>query len=157
MGVTVKLEGFDEFERNLAQLEKLATRRAVARRSLLKAAQPMAKLAQSVAPRDTGRLANSIIVGAKLSGRQAKLHRRMFKDDRTSVELFVGPSYLLGASGRHGHLVEFGTAHHSPQPFMRPAWDQDHKALLQRLGELMAKEIDKAITRQARKASKAGG
>jgi len=153
MTVTVKLEGFDGFERNLAQLERLATRKAVARRALKKAAEPMADLASGLAPVDKGNLANSVIVGTKLDGRQAKMHRRMFKGDRTSVEMFVGPSYLLGDGGRHGHLQEFGTVHHAPQPFMRPAWDRDHKALLQRLGELMAVEIEKAITRASRRTS----
>jgi HK97 gp10 family phage protein len=148
MTVTMKLDGFDGFEQNLAQLEKLATRRAVARRSLIKAAQPMADLAQGMAPvGDTNTLAPSIMVGTKLSKRQAALHRKMFRNDRAAVEVFVGAGPLSSA-----HTQEFGTAHHGPQPFMRPAWDSDHKALLQRLGEIMAKEIDKAIMRQARKA-----
>jgi HK97 gp10 family phage protein len=148
MTVTMKLDGFDGFEKNLAQLEKLATRRAVARRSLIKAAQPMADMAQGMAPvGDTNTLAPSIMVGTKLSKRQAALHRKMFRNDRAAVEVFVGAGPLSSA-----HTQEFGTAHHGPQPFMRPAWDSDHKALLQRLGEIMAKEIEKAITRQARKA-----
>jgi len=150
MTVTMKLEGFEGFEKNLAQLEKLATRRAVARRSLIKSAQPMADIAQGMAPvGDTNTLAPSIMVGTKLSKRQAALHRKMFRNDRAAVEVFVGAGPLSSA-----HTQEFGTAHHAPQPFMRPAWDQDHKALLQRLGELMAKEIDKAITRQARRAAR---
>jgi HK97 gp10 family phage protein len=148
MTVTMKLDGFEGFEKNLEQLEKLATRRAVARRSLIKAAQPMADLAQGMAPvGDTNTLAPSIMVGTKLSKRQAALHRKMFRNDRAAVEVFVGAGPLSSA-----HTQEFGTAHHGPQPFMRPAWDSDHKALLQRLGEIMAKEIDKAIMRQARKA-----
>jgi HK97 gp10 family phage protein len=148
MTVTMKLDGFDGFEQNLEQLEKLATRRAVARRSLIKAAQPMADMAQGMAPvGDTNTLAPSIMVGTKLSKRQAALHRKMFRNDRAAVEVFVGAGPLSSA-----HTQEFGTAHHGPQPFMRPAWDSDHKALLQRLGEIMAKEIEKAITRQARKA-----
>lgn len=148
MTVTVKLEGFENFERNLAQLEKLATRRAVARRALIKAAQPMADMAQGLAPvGDSNMLAPSIMVGTKLIKRQAALHKKMFKNDRASVEVFVGAGPVPSA-----HTQEFGTVHHAPQPFMRPAWDRDHKALLQRLGELMAKEIDKAVTRAARRA-----
>ena len=150
MTVTVNLEGFENFERNLAQLQKLATRRAVARRALIKAAQPMADMAQGLAPvGDSNTLAPSIMVGTKLSKRQAPLHRKMFKGDRASVEVFVGAGPVPSA-----HTQEFGTVHHAPQPFMRPAWDRDHKALLQRLGELMAKEIDKAVTRAARRANR---
>ena len=150
MTATMRLEGFEGFERNLANLERLATRRAVARRALIKAAKPMAEIAQGMAPvGDTNTLAPSIMVGTRLSKRQASLHRKMFRNDRAAVEVFIGAGPLSSA-----HTQEFGTTHHAPQPFMRPAWDQDHKALLQRLGELMAKEIDKAITRQARRAAR---
>lgn len=150
MTATMRLEGFEGFERNLAKLERLATRRAVARRALIKAAKPMAEIAQGMAPvGDTNTLAPSIMVGTRLSKRQASLHRKMFRNDRAAVEVFIGAGPLSSA-----HTQEFGTVHHAPQPFMRPAWDRDHKALLQRLGELMAKEIDKAITRQARRAAR---
>ena len=150
MTATMRLEGFEGFERNLANLQRLATRRAVARRALIKAAKPMAEIAQGMAPvGDTNTLAPSIMVGTRLSKRQASLHRKMFLNDRAAVEVFIGAGPLSSA-----HTQEFGTTHHAPQPFMRPAWDQDHKALLQRLGELMAKEIDKAITRQARRAAR---
>ena len=154
MSITMKLEGFSNFEKELAKLEKLASRRAVAIRAMRKAAQPMADIASSLAPVDTGTLANSVIVGTKLDGRQSRIHKRMFKHDKTSVEMFVGPSYLRGDGGRHGHLQEFGTKNHGPKPFMRPAWDQDHMNILRRLGGEMAKEIDKAVTRQARKAAR---
>lgn len=149
----IKTEGFAELDKALDELTKAAGK-GVLRRSLKRAAEPTAKLAQSMAPVLTGRLQQSIIVGAKLNGRQAKLHRRMFRDDRSSVELFVGPSYLKGGGGRHGHLVEFGTVKQSPQPFMRPAWDQDQKAMLDRLGEQMAAEMEKAVTRARAKALK---
>jgi hypothetical protein len=116
MTVTMKLEGFDGFERNLAQLEKLATRRAVARRSLIKAAQPMADIAQGMAPvGDTNTLAPSIMVGTKLSKRQAALHRKMFRNDRAAVEVFVGAGPLSSA-----HTQEFGTAHHAPATIHAP-------------------------------------
>ncbi|MAO01043.1 HK97-gp10 family putative phage morphogenesis protein [uncultured Roseovarius sp.] len=154
MSVTIKLEGLSELEKNLDNLSKAAGKGAL-RRALKRAAEPTAKIAQGLAPVRTGRLKQSIIVGAKLDGRQAKLHRRMFKDDRSSVELFIGPSYLRGDGGRHGHLQEFGTINHGPQPFMRPAWDQDQKAMLQRLSENLWEEVTKAIQRAERRAAKA--
>lgn len=150
----IKLEGFRELDAALTELTK-AGGKGVLRRSLKKAAEPMAVIASGLAPVDSGKLQASVIVGAKLDGRQAKLHRRMFKDDRSSIELFVGPSYLRGGGGRHGHLQEFGTINHAPQPFMRPAWDQDHKPMLDRLGKEMAIEVDKAVQRARRKALKA--
>lgn len=155
MALTVKLEGFAELEQALKQLGKQATQKASLRRALKKAAQPLADLARGKAPVDTGALQQSVIVGAKLNGRQAKLHRRMFRDDRSSVELFVGPSYLLGDGGRHGHLLEFGTVNIAPQPFMRPAWQQDQRAMLDRLRAEIAIDIDKAVKRAARRTARA--
>ena len=153
MSATVRLEGFKELERELDNLSKAAGKGAL-RRALFKAAQPTAELAQSKAPRLTGRLQQSIVIGAKLNKRQSKLHRSMFRDDRSSVELFVGPSYLMGDGGRHGHLVEFGTRKMAAQPFMRPAWDQDQKAMLERLKENLWGEISKAIARAERRAAR---
>lgn len=153
MSVTVDVQGFAELEKELDNLSKAAGK-GVLRRSLKKAAQPTADLASSMAPVDTGRLAGSIIVGTKLDGRQAKIHRRMFRDDKASVEMFVGPSYLKGDGGRHGHLLEFGTVKMSPQPFMRPAWDSDKRAMLDRLGDELWRELEKSIARADRKAAR---
>jgi HK97 gp10 family phage protein len=151
--VTVRTTGFRELEAALDNLSKAAGKAAV-RRAMYRAAQPLAELAQSKAPVLTGGLRGSIIVGAKLNGRQQALHRRMFRDDRSSVELFVGPSYLLGAGGRHGHLVEFGTVKMRAQPFMRPAWDADRTAILDRLRDHLWQEIQRSIARAERRAAR---
>ena len=150
MSATIRVEGLRELEAQLEKLSKAAGKAAL-RRALKTAAQPLADLAQSKAPvGDTKRLAPSIIVSTKLSKRQAGLHRRMFRDDRASVEMFVGAGPLPSA-----HNQEFGNVHMPPQPFMRPAWDEDRDALLDRLkGELMA-EIQKAIGRAERRAARA--
>lgn len=150
MTVTVKLEGFKELEAELAKLAKPAARKASARRSLKKAAEPLAVLAQRMAPRgDTNTLAPSIAVSTKLSKRQRKQHRRMFRNDRAAVEMFVGAGPLSSA-----HTQEFGTIHHAPQPFLRPAWEQDKKAMLERLKTELWKDIEKAVARAERKAAR---
>lgn len=149
----LSLSGFAELEKELDNLSKAAGKGAL-RRALMKAAKPTVEIAKSLAPVDSGKLRDSIIVGAKLDGRQAKMHRRMFKDDRASIELFIGPSYLLGGGGRHGHLLEFGTVKMAPQPFMRPAWDQDQKAMLARLKDDLWAEIQRAVVRAERKAAR---
>jgi HK97 gp10 family phage protein len=150
---TVQLTGFKELERELDNLSKAAGK-AVLRRAMKKSAQPLADLAQSLSPRDTGTLAESITVGVKLNNRQARMHKRMFKDDRSAIEMFVGPSYLRGDGGRHGHLLEFGTIKMRPQPFMRPAWDQDQRAMLDRLKEELWRELEKTIARAERRAAR---
>jgi HK97 gp10 family phage protein len=164
----IKLQGFADLDKALQDIEKQATRKAVLRRALKKAAEPMVKLAQSRVPVDKGNLVGSIEISAKLDKRQAGLHKKQFRNNKASVELFLGPSYTLGAGGRHGHLVEFGTSPHinggkfagtshpgtRPQPFMRPAWDQDQQDMLDRLGEEIAADLAKVAARAARKAAK---
>ena len=152
--MTIKLEGFSDLEAVLAELEKLSTRKAVGRRALIKAAQPMAEIMRGLAPNDpmTGApdLASSVAVSTKLSKRQARAHRKMFRDDRAAVEVFVGPGPDPAAWNQ-----EFGNINHGPQPFVRPAWDQDREALLKRLGVEIAAEVDKTVARARRKAAKA--
>lgn len=168
--VTFDVQGFAELEAALDNLSKAAGK-GVLRRSLKKAAQPTADLAASMAPKKTGKLSKSIIVGAKLDGRQARMHKKMFRDDKSAVTLFVGPSYLLGDKGRHGHLVEFGTAPHinggvfagtqnpgtAARPFMRPAWEQDKHAMLDRLSDELWSELEKSVKRAERKAARQAG
>lgn len=149
MKMTVKTTGLKDVDAALAKIEKKATQKAVMRRALKTAAQPMADAAKSKAPRDDGDLQASIGVSTKLSDRQKKLHRKLFRNDKAAVEMFVGPGQLPQA-----HNQEFGNEHHGPQPFMRPAWDQEAMPTLERLGQEMWSEIDKQAKRAAKKAAK---
>ncbi|MBQ2263263.1 MAG: HK97 gp10 family phage protein [Loktanella sp.] len=148
----IRTTGFKELNDALDELTK-GVGKGVLRRSLLKAAQPMAELAKGMAPDDpaTGGfdLKTSITAGTKLSRAQTKAHRKMFRDDRAAVEVFVGPGPLPQA-----HLQEFGTVHHAPQPYLRPAFDADAGPLIDRLGAEMSKEVKKAVGRARRKALK---
>lgn len=143
----VKVEGLRELERALAELPK-RTSKSVARRTLLKAAQPMAEDARSKAPDDpaTGGkdLHTSISAGTKLSRGGRRRHRK-----QSDVEVFIGPH------ARHAHLQEFGTAHHAAQPFMRPAWDAGKMKALDTIKEELWNEIKKAAKRIARRAARA--
>lgn len=147
---TFKIEGLRDLEKSLGELPK-ATGKNVLRRVLRKVGQPIADMAQSLAPDDpatSGKrdLKTSITVGSRLGRRQAALHRKMFKDDRASVEIFVGAGVLP-----HPHLQEFGTEGHGPQPFMRPAWDANKLAALDTVKADLWTEIDKSAKRLARK------
>ncbi|WIY23349.1 HK97-gp10 family putative phage morphogenesis protein [Parasedimentitalea psychrophila] len=148
MSIDMQLEGFSELEDALDQVSKAAGK-GVLRRGLKKAAEPMAKLMRDKASEDQGDLRDSVAVSTKLSKRQATAHRKMFRDDRASVEMFVGAGPLPQA-----HLSEFGSVHNAPAPFVRPAWDQDHRALLDRLGKDLWAELSKSIARAERKAAR---
>lgn len=136
MTETVKVEGLRELRLALDALPS-ATARGVMIRVLKKRAQPIADRAASLAPVDSGDLRKSIVVSTRLTRRQFALHQKPGSDE---VEVFVGPSDLPQA-----HLQEFGTEHNAPQPFMRPAWDQEKSGILDGLAADIWAEILRAI------------
>lgn len=146
---TFSTSGFADLDRALAEIEKTATAKAIMRRSLKKAAQPMADMAQDAAPVAEGTLQESVDVSTKLSKRQKAQHRKMFKNDKAAVEMFVGAGPLSSA-----HNQEFGNEHNAPQPFMRPAWDAEAKPTVERVGKEMWADIEKTAKRAAKKAAK---
>ncbi|WP_370267424.1 HK97 gp10 family phage protein [Nioella sp.] len=156
----VTTEGFAALDALFDELAKPATRRASARRALGKAAEPMAAIANSLKPDDpaTSGAEDSIHVGigTRLTPRQRLQHRRLTRDDRAGVELFVGITAPRGASAADpaGVQQEFGNVNHPPQPFMRPAWDQDHRALLGRLAVELGKDLERSIQRARRRAAR---
>jgi HK97 gp10 family phage protein len=146
---TIQLEGFSDLE---AEFEKLASpnqRKASARRAMKKAAQPMADDAQRNAPRDKGNLAASIKVSTRLSKRQSKIHRKMFRDDKAAVEMFVGAGPLSSA-----HNQEFGNENNPPQPFMRPALSSGAGNYINTLKDELWTDIEKTVARAERKAAR---
>jgi hypothetical protein len=147
--MTVQTSGFAELERALETLGKATTQKASLRRAARKALQPVANLAETLAPRDKGTLAVSIGIGTRLTRRQAGLHRRMFRDDRAAVEVFVGAGGLAQAT-----QMEFGNFKDAPQPFMRPAWDAEGRATLDRLATELWADIQRTAARQARQAAR---
>jgi len=149
VSVTIQTTGFAELERALEQLGKQATQKASLRRAALKALQPVAALAASLAPRDDGDLAASIGVGTKLTKRQAGLHRKMFRNDKAAVEVFAGAGGLAQAT-----QMEFGNFKDAPQPFMRPAWGAEGRATLDRLATELWADIQRTAARQARTAAR---
>jgi HK97 gp10 family phage protein len=166
-GVTVT--GLSELGQQLARL-RVATGRAALTRAGTEAMEPMARLARSLAPKDTEELAESIDVGTATAGSDpgttayaATLRaggskgeavtalrgaRRATKGVRGDlyVDVFMGPE--AGRSRDEvikGFAQEFGTALMAPNPYMRPAWEQDHAAMLERLSRAIWFEVSAAI------------
>lgn len=147
---TVTVEGLRELDAALGQLPK-STGKAVLRRTLKKAGQPIAADAEARVPVLTGALQISIGVGTKLTKRQGKLHRKMFKDDKASAEIFVGAGGLAQAT-----QSEFGNHHQAAEPYMRPAWDGNKGQALEIIKTELGAEIMKAALRLAKKAGRRG-
>lgn len=135
----VKTEGFRELNEALGELGK-ATGRNVLRRSGVAALEPIAEDAARRAPFLFGDLRENVVANT----RKPRRHRKA-----AEVEIYAGPTNLPQA-----HLQEFGTRHHAPQPFMRPAWDAGKDQVLDDLKQSLGDEIMKAAERQARKAAR---
>ncbi|WEX07373.1 HK97-gp10 family putative phage morphogenesis protein [Chelativorans sp. AA-79] len=152
MVTRVRVEGLRELEQALSELPK-ATGKNVLRRTLRKAGEPIAEDMRAKAPDDPDTsgedLRNSIGVGTKLSPNQRSAHRKMFRDDRASVEMFVGAGPVPQAIQQ-----EFGNVNHGPQSFARPAWDAGKDGALETIKTELGNEIGKAAKRLARKAAR---
>ena len=88
--------------------------------------------ARARVPVKTGRLRDSIIVTKVPSEGQG-------------VVVTVGTS----RKAPYGHLVEFGTRHSSPRPFLRPAFDARAGEALDKIGDTLGRAIDRAAERLA--------
>lgn len=143
---TFRYKGLRELKTLLRKLPD-STSKSVIRRSLKKAAEPIAVRARSLAPRDTGLIAESIVIGKKLSRRQKRRHRKLGPDD---IEMFVGVSGE-GEVAHYAHIVEFGSEKTAPQPFLTPAFEQTKKKAFKVLIDETWTNLEKSINRLKKK------
>lgn len=143
---SVKIEGFAELDRALAELPK-ATARNTLQRVLKKAAEPTLDRMAGGAPKLTGALEHSIIMGpsSKLTSRQK---RDAKKEGKHFAEIHVG------TSDPAGQFQEFGTFKEPAQPFARPAWEETNDRALETIKTELGTEIEKRAARLARKAAR---
>ena len=97
----------------------------------------LARPVLDVAPELLGATLSTVVDGATVTVRL------------TEVEAYAGPGRQPQA-----HLQEFGTSHHGPQPFARPAWDRGKHDLPTGLAADFWDEIKKAADRLARKTAR---
>lgn len=148
----LKFEGAKEMDAALMELSGAVAVKVV-RQSLVESLKPVADSAKGRAPQDEGKLERSIGVGTRLTRRQRKLRQPIVSAG--GVEAYVGPGVVGGRyDGRHGHLQEFGTVNHGPQPFMRPAWISNLQAVFGTLAQSMTKNLARAVRAAQRKALK---
>lgn len=144
-----KIFGGKELEAALMELVeasgKSTSGKAAMRRALANSAKITQKEARALSPKLTGVLEQSIIVGTRLTRRQARMARKL---GRSQVEVHVGTSDPAGIP------QEFGTFKESAQPFMQPAWDKTQDKVFLQIGEEAWSELEKTAQRAARKAAR---
>lgn len=143
---TVKVEGLRELGEALKDLPKSA-QKATLRRVLKKAAEPtQASWKAKVRPRrDTGHYEESIVIGTKLTRRQAKFAK---KEGKSFSEIHVGTSDPAGVQD------EFGNYRQPANPSARPAWEETQDQALKIIRDELGGEIEKTRARLARKAAR---
>lgn len=148
MKTTIRIDGLRDLDAMLGELPKAAAR-SVLRRVGIKALQPMAETARSLAPDDPATpdpdLESSITVGTKLNKSQAKLSRK--REDKSFIEVY------MGTNDRAGIQQEFGNVNHGPQPFMRPAFSQHAESTIRLVASELGPEITKTVARRAKRAA----
>ena len=168
---TFSVSGLKDLENALRQLPKAAAKSTV-RRTLLKAAEPIAEMASDEAPVLTGRLERNIIVSSKKpkgfdKGKIAYAKTLRNGGDRRAAvaamkearkgnpasfsQVFIGPTADLP----HAIPEEFGTVHAPAQPYMRPAWDQKQTTSLDTIADTLGTEIMKTAARLAKRKARA--
>lgn len=173
------VEGLKELEAALKELPRSVAGN-VLKRSVAIPAADFADAASEKAPKERGVLAEQIKVSKPkiinpgtaafaaamretgdraIAASAARAANRAAGGSGKSVVVHVGPT----KQAFHGSLQEFGTAHHAPQPFMRPTLDKMGAGFGPAVGKTLATEIEKARKRIAKRAErlaakiKAGG
>lgn len=144
MKPSLRLEGAKDLEKALSDLEGLAAKK-VAVGAMTESLGPVVVDAKAIVQRKTGRLANSIGIGAKLTRRQKRQNRPI-----APVEVYVGPG-IANRGGRravaHAHLVEFGTSTARPFPYMTPAWQRNLRRVFDNLTGAMRKRLEAIVAK----------
>lgn len=148
-----RIEGLEETVANLEELSR-ATQKNVLRRTLLRAGEPTADVASSLAPVRRGVLSFSMVVAPNLTRR----HKGEQRNRASEVEVYVGPAGGMGALFYASHQ-EFGTVLNPASPYLRPAWESTKGRVLALITSGLTDEVGKASARAARKVARiaAGG
>ncbi len=149
-----RVSGLAETLRALGQIPEIATQKNVLRRALVKAAQPIADYARSIAPDDPRTSAPDLRSSLGVATELMPRHRKGTKEN--DVEVYVGPVVQPGRNVlRYASNVEFGTFRAAPHPYLRPAFEVKKGEVLEILGRELRVEFEAAVQRAARKAAKA--
>lgn len=124
----VGLEGLSEVNKALEKLPDKLQDRAI-KNAMAAGARKIRDEAKRLVPVDDGTLREGIVVARKV------------KKSRTRKgSVVVG---IRGDGRFYAHMVEWGTSHSAPNPFMRPALDNASDEALKVIGPKLGKEIEK--------------
>lgn len=141
-----RLRGFRDLDKVLGELPRAVAKRTV-RQVGIAALEPMAEDMRGRAPVLRGDTRDSITVGTALSRSQRKFAGFMGgRKNPNMIVVHAGPGPLPQAI-----IQEIGSYKEPAQPYVTPAWEAGHQALLERVADGMAEPIMAAAARAKKK------
>lgn len=167
MKVHVAIKGVRELNAGLAQFKK-STQATVLNRTLKKAAAPIARKAQQLAPKRTHELEKSVGVtvvkanagkaafaaAMKAGATRAEAGQAARDANRAAAGSGAKATVLVGTPLFRAHFAEFGTTKHPAQPFLRPAVAALEGATIKTISDQLGKEIEATARRIAKRKAK---
>lgn len=174
ISTTIEIKGLKELGEALEELNT-ATAKNVLRRTLQNIAEQIVQDAKIKVPKRSHGLEHSIrkspVKFTKGAAGKAAFAEAM-RGGATRAEAGLAAREANEAAGEKGlsaqivlgpdrrpnaHMVEFGTVHMAPKPYMRPAWDSKGAGAISEIASVLGNEIEKAAARAAKKALKNSG
>lgn len=121
------VEGMQKLLDSMEALPLTMQRRIIVR-ALREGSKPIELLAEHLAPRDEGQLAES-------------MSTEVSEQTADGAVAKIGPS----RKGFYGFIQEEGLAHNPAQPFLRPAFDEGQQEAVHRIGVTLGDEIEKEL------------
>lgn len=157
--VKLKLSGFRELERALAEELPKATAKNVLKRTALAAMKPIEDGAKARAPVHTEGHSGSVHLKDYIETQPVKATRisrtRYAKSSGVSVN--TGPAAPDRYNRRIAGWQEFGTVNAPAQPYMRPTASAEAQTVINNVRQDLTDRISAAKARIAKKAAKAKG
>jgi len=140
-----KVLGMRELQKALKQIPYEVKRNKLMMAVFRQAAKPIIAQARANINNDEGDLKRSIKAFSTRASRRLPA-------------LYVGPKATGGSAkknnqrggGFYGAMVEYGTAHAAPHPFMRPAWEMKKNSAGAILLEGARKVVEKVLQRETK-------
>ena len=155
----VKLSGFQELERALAEELPKATARNVLNRTAKEALEPVVTRMAELAPYDPldrDEDGNHLRDTMRTQPAKARLARKLGTDRSSGVVMLAGPAPVGKRARSNAGWQEKGTVEMAANPYARPAADSEGERVIGRVRDALARQIEKAKARIARKAARKG-
>lgn len=145
--ITVKTEGFDDFEKLLIQISDEFGYRESTRNVLTPSAkvamEPVFLDAKANARANTGKMRDSIKVESRIPNNRDKQSQYVMPGDAVIGIVSVKQSKISLSE-------EFGTNKKAPHPFLRPAIEKNQETILRRLSALLAFRLQNYSARKTK-------